>query len=60
MHIRITARALMPGGGLAEVGSIHDLPEAEAAPMIEAGLAEPWPPAAEAAEPSPPSDPPAG
>ncbi|UXQ89122.1 hypothetical protein [Synechococcus phage MinM1] len=58
MHIRIVARAALPGGGIANPGTVLDLPEAEAAPLLDGGLAEPWPPAPEApAEPAPEPDP---
>lgn len=45
MHIRIVTRTALPGGGMANPDTILDLPEAEAAPLLEAGAAEPWPPA---------------
>ena len=45
MHIRIIARTALPGGGIANPDTILDLPEAEAQPLLEAGAAEPWPPA---------------
>jgi hypothetical protein len=48
MHIRLKDRALLPGGGMGQPGQVLDLPEAEAMPLVEAGLAAAWPPAAEA------------
>lgn len=50
MHIQIVTRALLPGGGLGNPGQVLDLPEAEAAPLLKAGQAVAWPPAAPEAE----------
>lgn len=58
MHIRIVARAALPGGGVANPGTVLDLPEAEAAPLLASNAAEPWPPAPEPeAEPEPEQQP---
>jgi hypothetical protein len=48
MHISIVARTALPGGGTANPGTILDLPEAEAAPLLDAGVAETLAPAAPA------------
>ncbi|MBS7789270.1 hypothetical protein KTR66_04655 [Roseococcus sp. SDR] len=40
MHIRTLKQAATPGGGIVPAGTILDLPEAEAAPMLKAGDAE--------------------
>lgn len=42
MHIKLIARALLPGGGMGSAGMVLDLPEAEAKPLVQARLAEPW------------------
>lgn len=46
MHIQITTRALLPGGGMGQPGQVLDLPDAEAAPLLKAGRAVAWPPVA--------------
>lgn len=51
MHIRIIARCQAPSGGWMLPGQILDLPEAEAGPLVEAGVAE------DAAAPVPESEP---
>jgi outer membrane biosynthesis protein TonB len=40
MHIRIIARAALPGGGIANPGAVLDLPEGEARPLLDSGHAE--------------------
>lgn len=47
MHVILTARAVLPGGGYGQKGTVLDLPESEAAPLLKGGLATPYPPAPE-------------
>jgi hypothetical protein len=56
MHIRTLKRVQTPGGPLVEAGVILDLPEAEAAPLVEAGTAELLDPPAAAEQPEPKGD----